>query len=71
MADLQSQLFAVNDDNNPSPENTPLPKLEGENFWRLEGILWPRQSKQLHNTYYAFKNYSCEEVMKMKNLELF
>ena len=77
MADLRHQGIAVNDDNDPAPKNIPdtknipLPQLEEENLWRSEGIICPSQSKQLHNKYAAFKNYSREELMKMTELELF
>ena len=77
MADLWHQDIAVDDYKNPSPEkipvpgNIPLPQLEDDNSWILEGIIFPRRSKHLHNTNVDFRNYTREEVMKMKILELF
>ena len=77
MADLRRQGIFINNDNDPSPfnipfpENIPLPQLEEENSRRSEGMIWPRQSNNLHNTNAAFKNYSREDVIKMIKLELF
>ena len=77
MPDLRSQEIYAKSFNKPAPENipvpknTPLPQLEEENSWRLEGIIFQRQSNNLHNTNPAFKNYSCEEVMKMTKLGMF
>ena len=71
MDDIRRQGISVNNDNVPAPENIPVPrkitltKLEEDNRWRSEGIIFPRQSKNLHNTNAAFKNYYREEVMKM------
>ena len=53
------------------PQKIPLAKLEEGCSWRKEGIIFPRQSNNLHNTYAAFNNYSRKEVMKMKKLEMF
>ena len=71
MADVRHQGVAVDDDNNPAPQNIPLPQLEDGYSWRSEEIICPRRSNNLPNTYAAFKNYSHEEVMKMTKLELF
>ena len=77
MADLLRQGIYVNDNKDPTPqemyvpENTPLPQLEEEDIWIPEGFIWTRRSNNLHNTYADFKNYSGEEVINMKKLELF
>ena len=74
MADIRIQGISVNDDIGPSPENIHVPKnitlpqLEENNSWIPEGIIFPGQSENLQNTHAAFKNYSCEEVMKMMKL---
>ena len=73
MADIRRQGVAVDDDNDPTPENIPyeVPQLEEGYSLISEGIICPRRSKKLHNTYAAFKNCSCKEVMKMAKLEIF
>ena len=66
MADIWHQWIAVKGNNNPapenipSPENIPLPQLEEYYSWIPEGIIFPRQSNNLHNTYADFKNCSRE-----------
>ena len=75
MSDIRRQVISVNGDNDPNPEkipvirNIPLPQLEDENNWRSEGIIFPRQSNNLHNANATFRNYSREEVMKMTKLD--
>ena len=77
MADLRSQGIDVDYDNEPAleknivPGNILLTQLQDDDSWIYEGIIFPRRSKHLHNTNAAFKNYYREELMKMKNLELF
>ena len=77
MDDLRRQGIDVDDYNYPAPENIPVPKinplpqLEEDKNWSSEGIICPRKSNNLHNTYADFNNYSCEEVMKMNKYELF
>ena len=77
MADIRCQGIAVDDDEDPSPENIPVPinirftLLEEENSWIPEGIIFLRRSKHLHNTNAAFNNYTHEEVMEMTKLEQF
>ena len=77
MSDLWRQENSVDDDNNPSPGNHPVPEniilteLEEDNIWRYEGIIFPRLSNNSHNTNAAFNNYSRKEVMKMMKLEFF
>ena len=77
MADLQRQYIAVNNNNDPALKYTPVPgnihltQLEEDNTWIYERIILPRWSNSLHNTNAAFNNYTREEVMKMKKLELF
>ena len=73
MTDLQHQGIAVDNGNDPVPKNIPdeVPNPEDGYSWISEGIIFPRLSKHLHNTYAAFRNYSREEVMKMTKLELF
>ena len=77
MDDIRRQGISVNSHNVPAPENIPvprkitLPKLEEDNRWRYEGIIFPRQSNNSHDTNAAFKNYYREEIMKMMKLELF
>ena len=73
MADLQRQGIYFDDYNNPVPNNIPyaVPQKEDGYSWILEGIICLRRSKKLHNTYAAFKNYSCEELMNMTKLEFF
>ena len=59
MTNIRSQGIAVYDENDPAPENisdeVPHPKYGYS--WIYEEIFCPRQSKHLHNTYAAFKNY--------------
>ena len=77
MADLWLQGITIEDNKDPAPEKNPFPvkipvtQLEDEKSWISEGIIYPRRSNDLHNTNAAFKNYTCEEVIKMMNLELF
>ena len=77
MADLRLQGIAFDNNNNHAAENIPapvkntLPQLEEYNICRLEGIICLRRSINLHNTNADFKNYSCEEEIKMTKLELF
>ena len=77
MADIRRQVIAVDNNNDPdpsniiSPENIPLPQPEEENSWISEGIICPRRSNNLHNTYSYFNNYSHEEVMNMTKLDMF
>ena len=56
---------------NPVPGNITLPQLEEYNSCRYEGIIFPRQSNNLHNTNADFNCYTREKVMKMTKLELF
>ena len=77
MTDLWCQGIAVDGDNELAPENIPVPgkislsQLEEHNSWISERIIFLRRSKNLHNTNAAFKNYTHEEVTKMKKLEFF
>ena len=77
MADIRRQGIAVDDDNEPDTKNisvlvkTPSTQLEEGKSLRSEGIIFPRQSNNLHNTNAAVKNYTREEVMNMTKLELF
>ena len=77
MADIRHQGTDIDDDNDPAPENIPVPgnipltKLEKENIWRSEGIIYLRQSNNLHNTNVPLKNYTREKVMNMTKLDLF
>ena len=66
MVDIRNQGISVDDNNYPAPKiipvprNIPLPQLEKDNSWRLEGIIFPGQSNNLHNTNAALDYYSCE-----------
>ena len=77
MADLWRQVISVDNDKDPDTENIPVPgnipltQLEEDNGLRYEGIIFLRRLNNLHNTTAAFKNYSLEEVMKMKILGFF
>ena len=72
MADLWRQVITVYDYNKPPPNKIPgeLPQPEYGYSQISEGIIFLRRSKHLHNTYADFKNYYCEEVMKMTKLEI-
>ena len=71
MDDLRRQDIVVNEDKYYAPENIPDKVLQLEEcFSRIsEVIICPRGSNNLCNTYVTFKNYSCDEVMKMEKLE--
>ena len=73
MADIQRQGISLDDDNEPDPDNIPydVPHLEYGYNWKLEEIIFPRQSNNLYNTYAYLKNYYREEVMQMAKLEIF
>ena len=77
MDNLRRQGISVNDDIDPDPENMPvsrnihLSQLEEYNSWISEGIICLKKSNNIHNTNSAFKNYSRENLMKMKKLEPF
>ena len=77
MDDIRCQGIAVENNNDPDPEKNPAPEiiylqqLEEGYSWRLEGIICPRRSKNLNNTYSAFNNYSREDVINMTKLEMF
>jgi hypothetical protein len=78
LADLRRQGIAVDDDNDPAPENVPARQAPQQAAavvapleWRSEGIICPRRANNLQNSNACFKNYSREEVMKMTKLELF
>ena len=36
-----------------------------------EGIIFPRQSNNLHHSHASFKNYPLEEIMKTMKLDIF
>ena len=73
MADLRFQGIDVDNNYYHVPKNIPyeVPQPEDGYSWISEGIIFPRQSKNSHNTYVALKNYSCEEVIKMTKLGIF
>ena len=73
MVDIWRQVIAVDDENDPDPENIPdkVPQLLKYYNCKLEGMIFPRRLKHLYHTSAAFRNYSPEDVMKMKKLELF
>ena len=74
MADLRRQCIATDDDNDTAPENIPGPAPASPNeqlTWKLDGIICPRRANNLQNLAACLMNYTREEVMKMKKLELF
>ena len=73
MSDIRRQVIYVDDDNEPDPKKIiyEVPQPEEGYSWISEVIIFPRLSNNLHNTYASFKNYSREEVMKMKKLDIF
>ena len=72
MADLRIQVIAVDDKNDPSPENIPDEVTQPKYVYICISyvIICSIRSNNLHNICVAFKNYSHEEVTKMTKLEL-
>ena len=40
-------------------------------MWKSEGIIFPRKSKNVQNSFMCFQNYTQEETLKMVKLDLF
>jgi hypothetical protein len=76
MAELRRQGIAVDDDNDPAPENIPdrgaAPAAAADNLnWKGEGIICPRKSTNRQNSFAGFTHYSRDDVLCMSKLDLF
>ena len=67
------QGIAIDDDNNPAPENVPRQgeTITGTGNWRREGIICPRKSGN-HNNYFAsFRHYYHDAILCISLLTVF
>ena len=78
MAVLCCIFITIDEDNDTAPENIPeqqqqhqgnRPKV-GE-VWKSEGIICPRKAKDLQNYFACFRNYTKEDVLKIRKLDIF
>ena len=67
MVDLRRQGIAIDYYNNPAPDNVPRQgeTTTGTGNWRREGILCPRKSVNLQNSFASFRNYSHDTILCM------
>ena len=73
MVELYRQGISINDDNYPAPDNVPQ---QGDNTtrtgnWRREGIICPRKTGNLQNSFASFRHYSPDAILRMPLLQLF
>ena len=73
MVDICRQGIAIEDDKDPAPDNVPL---QGDTntrtgTWRREGIICPRKSGNLQNSFASFIHYSHDAILCMSLLWLF
>jgi hypothetical protein len=77
MAELRRQGIAIDDDNDPAPENIPVGGEEPQHVvdnlnWKgEEGIICPRKAANLPNSFAGFTHYSRDAVQRMSKLDLF
>ena len=73
MAELRHQGISIDDDNDPAPDNVPRQgeTTYGTGDWRREGIICPRKSGNLQNSFPYFRHYLHEAVLSMSLLQLF
>ena len=73
MAEHCRQGIAIDDDNDPSPENFPRQGeiTAGAGNWKRESIICPHKSGNLQNSFASFKHYSHDAVLRMSLLQLF
>ena len=73
MVKLRRQGIAIEDDNDPAPENVPRQgkTTTGTGNWRREGIICPRKDGNLQNYFYSFRHYSHDAILCMSLLQLF
>ena len=67
MVELRRQGIAIDDDNDPAPENIPRQgeTTTGTGNWRRKGIICPRKSGNLQNSFASFRNYSHDAILCM------
>ena len=72
MADLRRQGVSIYDDNNLAPDNfTRQGKIaSGTSNWRREGIICPRKSGNLRNSFASFRHYLHDYILRMSLLQL-
>ena len=78
MSVLRCIGIKIDDDNYPAPENAPEQQKQqqgnGEEdgeVWKSEGIICPRKAKDLQNYFACFRNYTKEDVLKIRKLDIF
>ena len=71
--ELRRKCIAINDDNNPAPDNVPRQgeTTSGIGNWRREGIISPRKAGNLQNYFAYFRHYSHDSILCMSLLQLF
>ena len=73
MVEIRRQGIAIDDDNNPAPENVPrqVENTTGAVNWMREGIICPRKYSNLQNSFASFRHYSHDSILRMSLLQLF
>ena len=73
MVELRRQVIAIDDDNDPAPENLPRQgeTTSGTGNWRREGIIYPQKTGNLQNYFASFRHYYHDAVIRMSLLQLF
>ena len=73
MVELRRQGIAIDDDNDPAPEDVPRQgeTNTGTGNWRRVGIICPRKSGNLQNYFASFRYYSHDATLCMSLLQLF
>ena len=73
MVELRRQGIAIDDDNNPAPENVPRQgeTTTGTGYSRREGIICPRKAGNLQNYFASFRHYSYDAILRLSLIQLF
>ena len=72
MVDLCCQGIAIDDDNDPAPENVARQgeTNTGTGNWKREGIIFPRKAGNLRNSFSSVR-HSHDAILRMSLLQLF
>ena len=73
MVELRCQGIAINDDNDPAPDNVPIQgeTIDGTGNWMREGIICSRRAGNLQNNFASFRHYPHDAILCMSLLQFF
>ena len=73
MVEICCQGIAIDNDNDPAPENIPrqVEITTGTGNWKREVIICPRKAGKFQNSFASFRLYSHDAILCMSLIQLF